>query len=183
MFQAYPDANAWTLPVGLGRTSRGGTRVLRPLRDAAPARRRTNGERQSVCSGLLTSLLLTPDPRQVKMVLIDPKRVELSQFGRVPHLITPVVTDVKKAANALAWAVAEMERRYEVLERLGVRSVEGYNDRAETQMPYVVVVIDELADLMMQAGAKVEDALIRLAQKARAVGIHLVSRPEASGPL
>jgi S-DNA-T family DNA segregation ATPase FtsK/SpoIIIE len=84
------------------------------------------------------------------------------------------VTDVKKAANALLWGVAEMERRYEVLERNGVRSVEGYNDKAEVRMPYVVVVIDELADLMMQAGAKVEDAIVRLAQKARAVGIHLV---------
>jgi S-DNA-T family DNA segregation ATPase FtsK/SpoIIIE len=85
-----------------------------------------------------------------------------------------VVTDVKKAANALMWAVAEMERRYEVLEQVGVRSVVGYNDRVEVQIPYVVVVIDELADLMMQAGAKVEDAIIRLAQKARAVGIHIV---------
>jgi DNA segregation ATPase FtsK/SpoIIIE, S-DNA-T family len=125
-------------------------------------------------NGLLTSLLLTTDPRQVKMVLIDPKRVELSPFGRIPHLITPVVTDVKKAANALQWAVAEMERRYEVLERMGSRSLEGYNLRSETPMPYVVIVIDELADLMMQAGAKVEDAIVRLAQKARAVGIHLV---------
>src|SRR3712207_9420986 len=79
-------------------------------------------------NGLLTSLLLTTDPRQVKMVLVDPKRVELSQFIRIPHLITPVVTDVKKAANALSWAVSEMERRYEVLERSGVRSLEGYND-------------------------------------------------------
>jgi S-DNA-T family DNA segregation ATPase FtsK/SpoIIIE len=108
------------------------------------------------------------------MVLIDPKRVELSYFGQIPHLITPVVTDVKKAANALGWAVSEMERRYEVLEKVGVRSLEGYNARSEIPMPYVVLVIDELADLMMQAAAKVEDAVIRLAQKARAVGIHLV---------
>jgi S-DNA-T family DNA segregation ATPase FtsK/SpoIIIE len=117
---------------------------------------------------------LTTDPREVKMVLIDPKRVELSYFGRIPHLITPVVTDVKKAANALGWAVSEMERRYEVLEREGVRSLDGYNARSETPMPYVVLVIDELADLMMQAAAKVEDAVIRIAQKARAVGLHLV---------
>src|SRR3712207_9231275 len=89
-------------------------------------------------SGLLTSLLLTTDPRQVKMVLIDPKRVELSQFVRVPHLIAPVVTDVKKAANALSWAVAEMERRYEVLEKAGMRSLDGYNDRGAEQMPYIV---------------------------------------------
>jgi S-DNA-T family DNA segregation ATPase FtsK/SpoIIIE len=110
------------------------------------------------------------------MVLIDPKRVELSQFVRVPHLISPVVTDVKKAANALCWAVSEMERRYEVLERFGARSLESYNDsgHSEKPMPYVVIVIDELADLMMNAAAKVEDAVIRLAQKARAVGIHLV---------
>ena len=175
VFQAYPDANDWTLPVGLGKDI-SGRAVFFDLSEMPHLLvAGTTGSGKSVMlNGLLTSLLLTTDPRQVKMVLIDPKRVELSQFGRVPHLITPVVTDVKKAANALAWAVAEMERRYEVLENMGVRSVDGYNDRAETQMPYVVVVIDELADLMMQAGAKVEDAIIRLAQKARAVGIHLV---------
>jgi S-DNA-T family DNA segregation ATPase FtsK/SpoIIIE len=175
VFQAYPDANDWTLPVGLGKDI-SGRAVFFDLSEMPHLLvAGTTGSGKSVMlNGLLTSLLLTTDPRQVKMVLIDPKRVELSQFARVPHLITPVVTDVKKAANALAWAVAEMERRYEVLEKIGVRSVEGYNDRAETQMPYVVVVIDELADLMMQAGAKVEDAIIRLAQKARAVGIHIV---------
>ena len=175
VFQAYPDANDWTLPVGLGKDISGRAVFFDLAEMPHLLVAGTTGSGKSVMlNGLLTSLLLTTDPRQVKMVLIDPKRVELSQFGRVPHLITPVVTDVKKAANALAWSVAEMERRYEVLENIGVRSVEGYNDRAETQMPYVVVVIDELADLMMQAGAKVEDAIIRLAQKARAVGIHLV---------
>jgi S-DNA-T family DNA segregation ATPase FtsK/SpoIIIE len=175
VFRAYPDANDWTLPVGLGKDI-SGRAVFFDLSEMPHLLvAGTTGSGKSVMlNGLLTSLLLTTDPRQVKMVLIDPKRVELSQFGRVPHLITPVVTDVKKAANALGWAVAEMERRYEVLEKIGVRSVEGYNDRAEVQIPYVVVVIDELADLMMQAGAKVEDAIIRLAQKARAVGIHIV---------
>ncbi|HET9927237.1 MAG TPA: DNA translocase FtsK, partial [Rubrobacter sp.] len=175
VFRAYPDANDWTLPVGLGKDI-SGRAVFFDLSEMPHLLvAGTTGAGKSVMlNGLLTSLLLTTDPRQVKMVLIDPKRVELSQFGRVPHLITPVVTDVKKAANALGWAVAEMERRYEVLEKIGVRSVEGYNARAEVQMPYVVVVIDELADLMMQAGAKVEDAIIRLAQKARAVGIHIV---------
>jgi DNA segregation ATPase FtsK/SpoIIIE, S-DNA-T family len=175
VFQAYPDANDWTLPVGLGKDI-SGRAVFFDLSEMPHLLvAGTTGSGKSVMlNGLLTSLLLTTDPRQVKMVLIDPKRVELSHFGRVPHLITPVVTDVKKAANALMWAVAEMERRYEVLEKVGVRSVVGYNDRVETQMPYVVVVIDELADLMMQAGAKVEDAIIRLAQKARAVGIHIV---------
>ena len=175
VFQSYPDANDWTLPVGLGKDI-SGRAVFFDLSEMPHLLvAGTTGSGKSVMlNGLLTSLLLTTDPRQVKMVLIDPKRVELSPFGRVPHLITPVVTDVKKAANALSWGVAEMERRYEVLERNGVRSLEGYNDKAEVQMPYVVVVIDELADLMMQAGAKVEDAIIRLAQKARAVGIHLV---------
>jgi DNA segregation ATPase FtsK/SpoIIIE, S-DNA-T family len=175
VFQSYPDANDWTLPVGLGKDI-SGRAVFFDLSEMPHLLvAGTTGSGKSVMlNGLLTSLLLTTDPRQVKMVLIDPKRVELSQFGRVPHLITPVVTDVKKAANALSWGVAEMERRYEVLERNGVRSLEGYNAKAEVQMPYVVVVIDELADLMMQAGAKVEDAIIRLAQKARAVGIHLV---------
>jgi len=175
VFRAYPDANDWTLPVGLGKDI-SGRAVFFDLSEMPHLLvAGTTGSGKSVMlNGLLTSLLLTTDPRQVKMVLIDPKRVELSQFGRVPHLITPVVTDVKKAANALGWAVAEMERRYEVLEKNGLRSVEGYNDRAEVQIPYVVVVIDELADLMMQAGAKVEDAIIRLAQKARAVGIHIV---------
>ncbi|MDP9409691.1 MAG: DNA translocase FtsK [Actinomycetota bacterium] len=175
VFQEYPDANDWTLPVGLGKDISGRAVFFDLAEMPHLLVAGTTGSGKSVMlNGLLTSLLLTTDPRRVKMVLIDPKRVELTQFGRVPHLITPVVTDVKKAANALQWAVAEMERRYEVLERLGVRSLEGYNDRAETPMPYVVVVIDELADLMMQAGAKVEDAIIRLAQKARAVGIHLV---------
>jgi S-DNA-T family DNA segregation ATPase FtsK/SpoIIIE len=175
VFQAYPDANEWTLPVGLGKDISGRAVFFDLCEMPHLLVAGTTGSGKSVMlNGLLTSLLLTTDPRQVKMVLIDPKRVELSQFARVPHLITPVVTDVKKAANALTWAVAEMERRYEVLEKIGVRSVEGYNDRAEAQIPYVVVVIDELADLMMQAGAKVEDAIIRLAQKARAVGIHIV---------
>ena len=175
VFREYPTANEWSLPVGLGKDISGRAVFLDLAEMPHLLVAGTTGSGKSVMlNGLLTSLLLTTDPRQVKMVLIDPKRVELSQFARVPHLITPVVTDVKKAANALTWAVAEMERRYEVLEKMGVRSLEGYNDRSERQMPYVVIVIDELADLMMTAAAKVEDAVIRLAQKARAVGIHLV---------
>jgi S-DNA-T family DNA segregation ATPase FtsK/SpoIIIE len=175
VFSEYPDANDWALPVGLGKDISGRAVFFDLAEMPHLLVAGTTGSGKSVMlNGLLTSLLLTTDPRQVKMVLIDPKRVELSQFVRVPHLITPVVTDVKKAANALSWAVSEMERRYEVLEKAGVRSLDGYNDRGAEQMPYVVVVIDELADLMMTAAAKVEDAVIRLAQKARAVGIHLV---------
>jgi S-DNA-T family DNA segregation ATPase FtsK/SpoIIIE len=175
VFSEYPDANDWALPVGLGKDISGRAVFFDLAEMPHLLVAGTTGSGKSVMlNGLLTSLLLTTDPRQVKMVLIDPKRVELSQFVRVPHLITPVVTDVKKAANALSWAVAEMERRYEVLEKAGMRSLDGYNDRGAEQMPYVVIVIDELADLMMTAAAKVEDAVIRLAQKARAVGIHLV---------
>ncbi len=175
VFREYPDANDWTLPVGLGKDISGRAVFFDLAEMPHLLVAGTTGSGKSVMlNGLLSSLLLTTDPRQVKMVLIDPKRVELSPFGRIPHLITPVVTDVKKAANALSWAVAEMERRYEVLERRGSRSLDGYNQKAETPMPYVVLVIDELADLMMQAGAKVEDSIVRLAQKARAVGIHLV---------
>lgn len=175
IFQEYPAANDWALPVGLGKDISGRAVFFDLAEMPHLLVAGTTGSGKSVMlNSLLTSLLLTTDPRQVKMVLVDPKRVELAPFGQIPHLITPVVTDVKKASNALSWAVAEMERRYEVLEKVGVRSLEGYNDRAETTMPYVVVVIDELADLMMAAAAKVEDAVIRLAQKARAVGIHLV---------
>ncbi len=175
VLREYPDANDWSLPVGLGKDISGRAVFLDLAEMPHLLVAGTTGSGKSVMlNGLLTSLLLTTDPRQVKMVLIDPKRVELSQFAQVPHLITPVVADVKKAANALSWAVSEMERRYEVLERFGVRSLEGYNDRSEKPMPYVVIVIDELADLMINAAAKVEDAVIRLAQKARAVGIHLV---------
>ena len=175
VFSEYPDANDWALPVGLGKDISGRAVFFDLAEMPHLLVAGTTGSGKSVMlNGLLTSLLLTTDPRRVKMVLVDPKRVELSQFVRVPHLITPVVTDVKKAANALSWAVSEMERRYEVLEKAGVRTLDGYNDRGMEQMPYVVIVIDELADLMMTAAAKVEDAVIRLAQKARAVGIHLV---------
>ena len=175
VFQEYPEGNDWTLPVGLGKDISGRAVFFDLAEMPHLLVAGTTGSGKSVMlNALLTSLLLTTDPRQVKMVLIDPKRVELSYFGRIPHLITPVVTDIKKAANALDWAVCEMERRYELLEKVGVRSLEGYNARGEAPMPYIVLVIDELADLMMQAAAKVEDAVIRLAQKARAVGIHLV---------
>jgi S-DNA-T family DNA segregation ATPase FtsK/SpoIIIE len=122
------------------------------------------------------------------MILVDPKMVELGQYDRLPHLLTQVVTDPKKAANALGWACREMDRRYEVLSAVGVRDVDGYNaafDRGELvaepgedadyeRLPYVLVVVDELNDLMMVAARDVEDSICRIAQKARAVGIHLV---------
>jgi S-DNA-T family DNA segregation ATPase FtsK/SpoIIIE len=119
----------------------------------------------------------------VRLILIDPKRVELGQYNDVPHLLTRVITNPKKAADALQWAVREMDRRYDLLAEAAVRDIDGYHQRFDAdaldaerfdRFPYVVVVVDELNDLMMVAGRAVEDAIVRIAQMARAVGIHLV---------
>jgi DNA segregation ATPase FtsK/SpoIIIE-like protein len=159
----------------------------------------TTGSGKSSCiNSLLVSILMRSTPDQVRMILIDPKMVELSQYNGLPHLLTQVVTNPKKAANALGWAVEEMERRYELLAKLRFRDIGGYNaavERGELSDPYaddpanglgmppapvyeklsqILVIIDELADLMMVAGKEVEDSIVRIAQKARAVGIHLV---------
>ncbi len=154
----------------------------------------TGAGKSSCLNTLLTSILMRSTPDQVRMILVDPKRVEMSQYERVPHLLTAVVTDPKKAANALAWAVREMERRYDLLHHCGFRDITGYNtafDKGEIQpalgeaepdgspkeykrLPLIVVVVDELADLMMVAARDVEDSICRIAQMARAVGIHLV---------
>ncbi|HEY8552500.1 MAG TPA: DNA translocase FtsK 4TM domain-containing protein, partial [Thermaerobacter sp.] len=137
------------------------------------------GSGKSVCiNALITSLLFKARPDEVKLLLIDPKVVELSAYNGIPHLIAPVITDARKAAGALQWAVREMEQRYERFAKTGVRDVTRYNLRAlqqgEAPLPLMVVVIDELADLMMVAPVEVEDAIQRLAQMARAAGIHLV---------
>lgn len=134
------------------------------------------GSGKSVCiNTLITSILFKARPDEVKLVLIDPKMVELSNYNGIPHLLTPVVTDSKKAASALNWAVQEMERRYEVFATAGVRDISRYNDlNKDEQLPLIVIIIDELADLMMVAPVDVEDAICRLAQKARAAGLHLV---------
>ena len=176
----------------------------------------TGAGKSSCLNSLLTSILMRSTPDQVRMILVDPKRVEMGQYDRLPHLLTQVVTNPKKAANALAWAVKEMERRYDLLAEVGFRDITGYNaavdkgdlaDEAslllsghggddETsgdgdpdaptaggpapagtkypRLPFVLVVIDELADLMMVAARDVEESIARLAQMARAVGIHLV---------
>jgi DNA segregation ATPase FtsK/SpoIIIE, S-DNA-T family len=140
-------------------------------------------------NAMLTGILYRSTPADVRMILIDPKRLELSAYEDIPHLLTPVVVDPKQAANALGWAVREMEERYKTLAAEGVRNIEQYNrnvrealeDRSSTKngedlklLPYVIVVIDELADLMMVASSEVEDSIQRLAQMARAVGIHLI---------
>jgi DNA segregation ATPase FtsK/SpoIIIE, S-DNA-T family len=139
----------------------------------------TTGSGKSGCiNALLTSILLRSTPDEVRMILIDPKRIELGFYESIPHLLTPVVSSPKQAAAALANVVTEMERRYEQLSLLRARNVSEANrvlrQRGETTLPYLLVVIDELADLMMISPQEVEDAVIRLAQKSRAVGIHLV---------
>ncbi len=143
-------------------------------------------------NAMIISLLYKATPDDVKMIMIDPKRIELSVYNDIPHLISPVVTDMKKATNALFWAVREMERRYELLEQTGFRNIVQYNNMVKSQikkkiedpdevnkeqfkkLPYIVVIVDELADLMMVSSKDVEFALTRLAQMARAAGIHLI---------
>lgn len=125
-------------------------------------------------NGLILSLLYSNSPDDLKLILVDPKRVELSLYNEIPHLLTPVITDTTKTINALRWVVSEMDRRYQVLQNAGKRNIASYRKEVNDDMPYIVVVIDELADLMTVAAKEVEGAIVRLAQMARAVGIHLV---------
>jgi len=158
----------------------------------------TTGSGKSVgVNAMLLSILYKADPSEVRMILIDPKMLELSVYEGIPHLLAPVVTDMRQAGNALNWCVAEMERRYRLMSKLGVRNLSGYNTKVSDaeeagepianpfsltpdepedlgRLPQIVVVIDELADLMMVVGKKVEELIARLAQKARAAGIHLI---------
>ncbi len=123
---------------------------------------------------ILVSLLLKHTPEELKMILIDPKMVELSSYDELPHLLTPVITNVKAATAALKWAVDEMERRYQMFAESKVRDIVGYNEEASRALPYMVIVVDELADLMVVASQAVEESIMRLTQKARAAGIHLL---------
>ncbi|HLS10342.1 DNA translocase FtsK [Lentibacillus sp.] len=145
------------------------------------------GSGKSVCvNGIITTILMRAKPHEVKMMMIDPKKVELNVYNGIPHLLTPVVTDPKKASRALKKVVAEMERRYDLFSETGTRNIEGYNEyiqkynqtvqeeEKQPHLPYIVVLVDELADLMMVASNDVEDAITRLAQMARAAGIHLI---------
>lgn len=125
-------------------------------------------------NSLILSLLYSNSPDDLKLILVDPKRVELSLYNEIPHLLTPVITDTTKTINALRWVVSEMDRRYQVLQSAGKRNIASYRKEVNDDTPYIVVVIDELADLMSVAAKEVEGAIVRLAQMARAVGIHLV---------
>ena len=153
----------------------------------------TGSGKSSSLNSIITTILMRCTPEQVRLILVDPKMVEMRQYANVPHLLTQPVIDPKKAANALGWAVREMERRYELLSRVGCRDITGYNEMYEAslaaaggeaagddeeealkRLPFIVIVVDELSDLMMVAPREVEDAIWRLAQMARAVGVHLV---------
>lgn len=123
----------------------------------------------------ISSILFRATPNEVKFIMVDPKRVELTQYNDIPHLLTPVIIEPSKVVSALKWAAAEMETRYKLFSEVGVRNIEGYNELAGFQsMPYIVIVIDELADIMLFAPAEVEENITRIAQMARAVGIHLI---------
>jgi S-DNA-T family DNA segregation ATPase FtsK/SpoIIIE len=125
-------------------------------------------------NSLFISLLYRNTPQDVKFIVVDPKRVELNLYNGIPHLLTPVITDHEKAVNALKWAVAEMDRRYKLLAEANKRNIIEYNESSGLPLSYIVILVDELADLMAVAQADVEAAIVRLAQMARAVGIHLV---------
>ncbi len=192
--QANAKVRKMPIPLYLGKDVSGNAMVadLAALPHLLIAGRTGTGK--SVClNTIITSILMTRGPDEVRMLMIDPKMVELSGYGRLPHLMHPVVTDMRKAEAILAWAVDKMEERYALLARAGVRHLSSYNQLGEEelmdrlqpendeerssiplQLPYIVIVADELADLMMTAGKEVETHIIRLAQKSRAVGIHLI---------
>ena len=196
------EANGMTLPMFLGKDNSGEPLVADLVKMPHMLIAGTTGSGKSVCmNSIIMSWLYTKRPDELKLVLVDPKMVEMSQFSDIPHLMSPVVTEMTKAAAILEWAVGKMEERYELLQQVGVRDIVSYNTLdeeerceragAETELakaklprrlPYLVFVIDELADLMMTA-KEVEHSIVRIAQKARAVGIHLIlatQRPQAN---
>ncbi len=135
----------------------------------------TTGSGKTVCvNSLILSMIYNATPDELKFIMVDPKMVELAIYNGLPHLLCPVVTDSKKAAGALEWVVSEMESRYKLLAKIAARNIDVYNKKSDEKLPYIVVVIDELADLMMVAQQDVENAITRLAQLSRAVGIHIV---------
>ena len=190
--QAYHALNS-PIAIALGKDIAGNPVVADLARMPHLLVAGTTGSGKSVAlNAMILALLYKAEPRNVRLILIDPKMLELSVYQDIPHLLCPVVTDMKQAVNALTWCVAEMDRRYKLMSWIGARNLSGYNHRVSEQelqdpfaldagkaeklvpMPQVVVVIDELADLMMVVGKKVEELIARIAQKARAAGIHLI---------
>ncbi len=175
----HSDSSPLTVALGLDISGKPVVTDLRKMPHGLIAG--ATGSGKSVCiNTMLVSLLYKASPHEVKLLLIDPKMVELAPYNHIPHLVSPVITDVKAATAALKWAVEEMERRYELFAHAGVRDIARFNelvDRHNEQsghLPYLVIIIDELADLMMVAPGDVEEAICRIAQKARACGIHLI---------
>lgn len=195
--RAYEDATT-PLAVLLGKDISGAPVVTDLTRMPHLLIAGTTGSGKSVCiNALILSIIFKSTPKDVRLILIDPKMLELSVYEGLPHLLAPVVTDMKKAANALRWGIMEMERRYQLMAGVGVRNLAGYNRKIKEaakkgaplmnplckpgdepeeleELPYIVIIIDELADLMMVIGKKLEELIARIAQKARAAGIHLV---------
>jgi len=135
----------------------------------------TTGSGKSVCiNTIITSLLYKLSPDLCKLILIDPKMLELSAYEGIPHLLSPVITDAKKATSALGWTVKEMNNRYKLMSKVGVRNIDGYNEKHKLKMPYIVVVVDEMSDLMLVAGKEIENYIQKLSQMARAAGIHII---------
>ena len=135
----------------------------------------TTGSGKSVCvNTIITSLLYKLSPELCKLILIDPKMLELSAYEGIPHLLSPVITDAKKATSALGWTVKEMNSRYKLMSKVGVRNIDGYNEKHKLKMPYIVVVVDEMSDLMLVAGKEIENYIQKLSQMARAAGIHII---------
>ena len=176
---AFQDSKS-KLSVALGKDVAGNMKIADIAKMPHALIAGATGSGKSVCiNTIITSIIYKAKPSEVKFVMVDPKVVELSVYNGIPHLLIPVVTDPKKAAGALAWAVQEMDNRYNVFAQKGVRDLKGYNALAEKEegtgtLPQIVIIIDELADLMMVAAKEVEDSICRLAQKARAAGMHLI---------
>ena len=176
---AFQDSKS-KLSVALGKDVAGNMEIADIAKMPHALIAGATGSGKSVCiNTIITSIIYKAKPSEVKFVMVDPKVVELSVYNGIPHLLIPVVTDPKKAAGALAWAVQEMDNRYNVFAQKGVRDLKGYNALAEKEegtgtLPQIVIIIDELADLMMVAAKEVEDSICRLAQKARAAGMHLI---------
>ena len=176
-----PDVNPKNLlAVGLGKDIMGKVKWMEINTTPHLLVAGATGSGKSVCMNcIITSILMRTKPDEVKLVMVDPKKVELSMYNGVPHLLCPVVTDPKKASIALKNIVAEMEKRYDIFERTKNKNIKGYNEFCEknpeySKMPYIVVIIDELADLMLVAAKEVEDSIMRITQMARAAGIHLI---------